>query len=781
MEKVAVSIIMPVFNAEDTLEESIKSVLYQTLRNIELICVDDGSTDRSTEIIKKCAAEDERVAVVTQSNLGSGAARNAGIDLARGEYVCFMDSDDYYPYGDTLEVLYKTAIENNVNICGGSFCELKDGKTETKWNGFKGKYAFDYDGLTFYKNYQFDYGYQRFIYDREFLNRNNIRFPNYRRFQDPPFFVKAMIAADKFYAMERPSYVYRVGGFDRVVWTEEKLLHMLCGLTDLLKMSSEHGLKELHNQTVTRAITTFMKLIDENSSFLNALKEQLRDFVFSINKNLLDEALSEEISFHRLLLLADVSQAEYSNMKEEEENTDAGLREAVSSLRSCYRGDAGSEDGTPLVTVVIPVYNVEKYIGDCLSTVIDQTYRNLEILCVNDGSPDDSVRIISEYQKEDKRIVILNKENGGLSSARNYGIEHASGKYIVFLDSDDYYEQNAVRVMVEEAESNDADLVHFNARPFYETAELQSAFNHYTLFYRRKEPYCGVYEKGSIFKTLIEKDDFKTSAWLNFIRTDFLRSNKIDFYDGIIHEDNLFSPIVLLTAERCVYLDEVFYVRRFREDSIITRGKSLENVVGLFTCAAELSRFKQENIPESELSEALNEWINRLIGNSLSLYDNLKRDYDIDISEVTEQLNKTDDKVLFELLVSIRAKKNNQKPQRSSGAAETKKADLAFDYGKDGKHNRTELRSHGTDSKRSVGFVMKKPDGTKVYNTLIRDDGKRNWVTPKEFKNEIELLRKEIGELRKQQDNVKNGIRQVPLPKKVKRYLKKYSSILRNS
>ena len=243
MENVFVSVIMPVFNAQDTIEESINSVLSQTLKNIELICIDDGSSDLSMQIINKYATDDERVIAISQPNKGSGAARNAGIDIARGEYICFMDSDDYYPYGDTLEVLYNTAVDNNVNICGGSFSELKDGKLETKWNGLKGKYSFDYDGITFYKSYQFDYGYQRFIYDREFLNRNNIRFPDYRRFQDPPFFVKAMIAADKFYAMKRTSYVYRVGGFDRVVWTQEKLLHMLSGLTDLLKMSSEHRLK----------------------------------------------------------------------------------------------------------------------------------------------------------------------------------------------------------------------------------------------------------------------------------------------------------------------------------------------------------------------------------------------------------------------------------------------------------------------------------------------------------------------------------------------------------
>ena len=754
MENIFVSVIMPVFNAQDTIEESINSVLSQTLKNIELICIDDGSSDLSMQIINKYATDDERVIAISQPNKGSGAARNAGIDIARGEYICFMDSDDYYPYGDTLEVLYNTAVDNNVNICGGSFSELKDGKLETKWNGLKGKYSFDYDGITFYKSYQFDYGYQRFIYDREFLNRNNIRFPDYRRFQDPPFFVKAMIAADKFYAMKRTSYVYRVGGFDRVVWTQEKLLHMLSGLTDLLKMSSEHRLKELHNQTITRVITTYMKLLNENRNFLNSLRDKLRDFVFLIDKNLFDEEISNEMFFHKLLMIAGVSLDEFLNIKTAEEKNMTVLRTAISSLKSCREDNDASEPGKPLVTVVIPVYNVEEFIGDCLSTVIDQTYGNLEILCVNDGSPDNSVSIISEYQKADKRIVILNKENGGLSSARNYGIEHASGKYIVFLDSDDYYEQNALKRMVETAESNHADLVHFNARPFYESAEMYAAFKHYSTFYQRKESYYGLYENGSLFGKLIEKNDFKTSAWLNFARTDYIRSKNIDFYEGIIHEDNLFSPLVLIMAEKCVCLDEVFYVRRIREDSIITKGKSLNNVVGLFTCAAELARFNQVSNLSFEISEALKEWIYKLIRESLSLYDKLKKEYGADTSEVTGKLFKTDDKVLFELLSAQIIKEDTQKSQDKRSAAmpekKSEKTTLYFDYGPASDNNSTELRSFGSESRRAVGFVATKPNGVKVFNPLIMHTGNKNWVTPFELEDETKLLKKEIEELKKQ-------------------------------
>jgi hypothetical protein len=264
----------------------------------------------------------------------------------------------------------------------------------------------------------------------------------------------------------------------------------------------------------------------------------------------------------------------------------------------------------------------------------------------------------------------------------------------------------------------------------------------------------GLYENGSLFGKLIEKNDFKTSAWLNFARTDYIRSKNIDFYEGIIHEDNLFSPLVLIMAEKCVCLDEVFYVRRIREDSIITKGISLNNVVGLFTCAAELARFNQVSNLSFEISEALKEWIYKLIRESLSLYDKLKKEYGADTSEVTGKLFKTDDKVLFELLSAQIIKEDTQKSQdkRSTAMTEKKseKTTLYFDYGPASDNNSTELRSFGSESRRAVGFVVTKPNGVKAFNSLIMHTGNKNWVTPFELEDETKLLKKEIEELKKQ-------------------------------
>ena len=112
-------------------------------------------------------------------------------------------------------------------------------------------------------------------------------------------------------------------------------------------------------------------------------------------------------------------------------------------------------ESKPLVSVVLPIYNVEKYLPKCLDSVVGQSYENIEIICVNDGSPDNSIAVLESYAEKDSRIIIINQENTGLSGARNTGIEAATGDYIIFLDSDDWMDAEAVETAMQYAEKAD--------------------------------------------------------------------------------------------------------------------------------------------------------------------------------------------------------------------------------------------------------------------------------------------------------------------------------------
>ena len=199
-----VSVIIPVYNQALYLAECLDSVLAQTLREIEVVCVDDGSTDGSRRILDEYAARDPRVKVIYQANAGAGPARNAGMDASSGEFIAFMDPDDRYPDDNVLADLVQGLEANGVDVCGGTMVAM-DGRS------LDPEFSFASNCFVDYADYQFEYGFYRFVYRRRLLEGKHIRFPSLRRFQDVPFFVEAMHAAGRFYAMSRASYCLRMG------------------------------------------------------------------------------------------------------------------------------------------------------------------------------------------------------------------------------------------------------------------------------------------------------------------------------------------------------------------------------------------------------------------------------------------------------------------------------------------------------------------------------------------------------------------------------------------
>lgn len=246
-----------------------------------------------------------------------------------------------------------------------------------------------------------------------------------------------------------------------------------------------------------------------------------------------------------------------------------------------------------LVSVIIPVYNVEEFIEECLVSVLNQTLKDIEIICVNDGTPDNSMSIIEKYAATDNRIVIVNKENGGLSSARNAGMRVAIGKYIYFMDSDDYILEDTLEKLCAAAEEKNLDTVFFDADSFFETEELKEAHKSYVEYYHRDYACKEVLPGQQFLKAMVENDDWRPSACLQMNRREMLLENDIWFKEGIIHEDNLFSLQVSLHSKAAMHMAERFYQRRVREDSIMTSRSAFRSAYGYYISIVE-------SIPEIE-------------------------------------------------------------------------------------------------------------------------------------------------------------------------------------
>lgn len=250
-----ISVIIPIYNSEKYLRDCLDSVLSQTLEDIEIICINDGSVDGSLDILKGYAEKDKRIVVLDKANEGVSVARNIGINKANGEFVCFMDSDDLYPTDDVLETLYSKAKENHVLVAGGEFSvfdeNIKPYEFKQKFGKSIDGYLFSKDDIVKYQDYQFDYGFHRFIFAREFLIKNNISFPLYTRLEDPIFFIKVMHYAKCFYALNKITYGYR-NCHKQVKFSKTNAMDALSAISEMLDFAQKYGYKKLERYVAKR-------------------------------------------------------------------------------------------------------------------------------------------------------------------------------------------------------------------------------------------------------------------------------------------------------------------------------------------------------------------------------------------------------------------------------------------------------------------------------------------------------------------------------------------------
>ena len=265
------------------------------------------------------------------------------------------------------------------------------------------------------------------------------------------------------------------------------------------------------------------------------------------------------------------------------------------------------------VSVVIPVYNVEKYVEECLRSVMNQTLKDIEIICIEDAGSDSSKDIIKRLMGEDSRIsLFVNKENMGLASVRNLGMEKAKGEYIYFLDSDDMIKKEALYELYNKAESETLDACIFAADFIYENKELEKKFSSNPAVY--KGIYPEVMNGKELYIKWMDVWDWMPSQPRYFYRREFLEKNHIRFVDGQLHEDESFAFDVLMNAERVRIIENAYFIRRFRAASIMSSCPTMKNVESVIEILQHVDEYsdnyavsdnKSIGITEEELKRAI--------------------------------------------------------------------------------------------------------------------------------------------------------------------------------
>lgn len=321
---------------------------------------------------------------------------------------------------------------------------------------------------------------------------------------------------------------------------------------------------------------------------------------------------------------------QFEKLSHEIRNYAITCREQVKSYLDCEAESGkmqmvcGRNPGAEIkVSVIIPVYNAQKYLPQCLDSVLRQTFRETEIICIDDGSSDGSLEILKMYAGKDERLFVYTQENQGLAKTRNRGLEIARGEYVQFLDSDDWLETDAIENLYRVSRERQLDILLFNGDTVYETESDRKSHPEYEHYYERKSMYPEICGGQEMLANMRREREYRTSVAMQFFRRSFLERNGLGFCTGIIHEDNDFTFRAMLLAEKTGYLPRHFYKRRVHGNSIMTGVMGIEHVYGYFRAFLSMLSFAEGKEFNGDVWDAVSDILQGVLYNIKKHFGNL--------------------------------------------------------------------------------------------------------------------------------------------------------------
>lgn len=574
-EDVKVSVIVPVYNVEKYLHKCLESLVNQTLHRIEIICVDDGSSDNSSQILDWYASEDKRIKVIHKENSGYGDSMNLGIEFAQGKYIGILESDDFAEL-DMFERLFSVAQIHGADIVKSNFFLYWDDDGIEKNEFFRiidseedrrDVYPIDYeDG----KLFKVKASIWSALYNREFLINNNIKFLDTpgASFQDTSFTFKAFIAAQKMMLVEDAYVHYRQDNSESSVNNLDKKTEFVFKEYDeIFKYIGVDNFSVIEKNDERRrwlsvAIASFY---DACIWMYEGLSLQNRyDYLVKVSaklKQLLDTIPVNEIAFGNCLWkYRDIKRIaknpfEYHLWREVERYVQKGNNIRIPSTHLQTEVITTDNRNQIKFSIIIPVYNGEEYLTACLESIRHQKFDDFEVICINDGSSDKTEDILKYYCSIDNRFKYWSVDNSGPSVARNLGIEKASGQYVLFMDADDFYREGALEILNKEIYERDVDTevnYVFSANAFPEKFSNEWLKEH--LQCKQK-----IFEDIS-FKTFFEAPYLGIYIWKWAINREFLLKKRIRFDEKLTYgEDAVFLFNILENSKKIISLSDRLY------------------------------------------------------------------------------------------------------------------------------------------------------------------------------------------------------------------------------
>lgn len=504
-ENCLISIVIPVYNAEKYLGGCLNSIQNQTYKNFEVILVNDGSIDHSETICKEFVEVDTRFRYFLKVNGGASSARNFGLDHVTGDFITFIDADDWVDENH-LEVLINNIKENNSDMAVSSIKKFDNVSSfEFRVYSNQEKYLLNYNKLNrdeflvilpklIHASNSYKIAVSK-LFKKELVK--DIRFDESIVYgEDLDFFFKIYNNINSISYVDEVTYVYRLhdestsSKFNQQYAEQELLIYK-----KMYEKIEELGLSTIHYYTTIRDLLEFRKDYLENRVLFN----KYLDFL---------EIKEKSVTY--------------------------------------------PED---LISIIVPIYNVSPYLQLCLESIEKQTYPHFEVLLINDGSRDNSKDICQEFIHKDKRFRYFEQENLGISAARNTGILNSNGEFITFIEGDDFVDPNYLEELYHTALKNDSEIVVASYKEFNENDN-----NYYIHVFDDKEEHF-------IQNELIQKREieFETSWGILFHKRLF---ETIRFPVGKSIGDCFTNYKLFIESCKASYIHKDFYIHRIRKGSL---------------------------------------------------------------------------------------------------------------------------------------------------------------------------------------------------------------------
>lgn len=599
MKENSLSVIIPVYNAENTISGMLDSILSQSVEKIEIICVDDGSTDASPAILEEYRQAHGEVRIVSIPNSGPGTARNEGIRMAEGEYLTFCDADDLLPEG-ALKTLLKLAEDGVPDVVSGKYTRVDRNR---KVNALKTSIE-----KTAGEAYRFlkQGGCYARLYRTAFLRDHEICFPPSRQAEDRLFAARVFAAHPVLRFTDRTVYYYnnitRQTGDNRALTADGSA----AAFQERLENWKEYW--KICESEIPKEELPFVPAAMILGDFWKRLKDvDTRERNFSALRCFLEDRPQDTELFLKGFGIPREAFLSCSCYEDYVRKLAAAAIEADTMLGLKGLQFAGERPEEPAVSVIVPVYNAENYLLYCLLSICAQRFRDFEVLLIDDGCTDTSPFIMDMICGLDRRFRVIRGNGKGAGAARNIGLDQAAGRYMMFLDADDFFGRDMLWDAWSLMEQRQLDLCIWNGEKFDDQTGKAKKTNSFLV--QELLPEEEVFAAADTRYIL----NFTSAApWNKMFRADYVRAQQVRFMELHRFNDIYAIRALLVNAKRIsVIRKEEMYYRDNNHASL--QGSREQNISEMFPAVEALHErivkdglWECENIRISFLNYLLN-------------------------------------------------------------------------------------------------------------------------------------------------------------------------------